>query len=91
MRTPPCDASFDLIYVDPPFNTGRQQVRLRRAMVRDPEGDRNAYRSERYRMVRVGSVAFTDVSDDYLAFLELRLVHAHRVLKPTGSLFVHLD
>jgi len=85
------DASFDLIYVDPPFNTGRAQTRSQLRTVRDEDGDRTGFQGKRYRTVKLGSKSFADSFDDYLAFLEPRFVQAQRVLKPTGSFFVHLD
>lgn len=85
------DGSFDLIYIDPPFNTGREQVRAQLRTVRDPEGDRVGYQGQRYRSVKVGQHSFADLFTDYLAFLEPRLVEAHRLLSPTGSFFLHLD
>jgi site-specific DNA-methyltransferase (adenine-specific) len=33
-------SSIDLIYIDPPFNTGKTQTRQRISTVRDVEGDR---------------------------------------------------
>ena len=83
--------TFDLIYIDPPFNTGKKQAHTQIKTVRDPSGDRTGFKGERYRTVRVGTKAFGDNFDDYLAFLEPRLHEAHRVLKPTGSFFLHLD
>lgn len=85
------DASFDLIYIDPPFNTGKVQSRTQIKTVRDESGDRTGFQGKRYRTVRIGSNAYADAFDDYLAFLEPRLVEAHRLLKPTGSFFLHID
>jgi site-specific DNA-methyltransferase (adenine-specific) len=85
------DSSFDLIYVDPPFNTGKVQERTRLKTVRDESGDRTGFQGKRYRTIALGSKAFDDRFTDYLGFLEPRLEHAHRLLSPTGSLFVHLD
>ncbi len=85
------DASFDLIYLDPPFNTGRVQSRARIQTIRDPNGARTGFRGNHYRTEAVGKMAYTDRFDDYLGFLMPRLVEAHRLLSPTGSLFVHLD
>lgn len=85
------DASFHLIYVDPPFNTGRPRTLARTRAVRDPEGDRRGFAGERYRTVHLGSTSFADRFDDYLAFLEPRLVEARRLLTPEGSFFLHLD
>jgi site-specific DNA-methyltransferase (adenine-specific) len=83
--------SFDLIYIDPPFNTGKTQARTHLRTLRDEKGDRRGFKGQRYRTVRVGSQSFADSFDDFLAFLEPRLVEAHRLLKPHGSFFLHLD
>lgn len=85
------DAAFDLIYIDPPFNTGRTQSRTQIRTVRDEQGDRTGFQGRRYRTLRVGSKAYGDSFDDYVGFLEPRLEHAHRLLKPTGSFFLHID
>jgi len=85
-------ASFDLIYVDPPFNTGKVQTRTRIRAVRDEAGgDRRGFAGRRYRTVKLGTRSFDDAFDDYLAFLEPRLVEAHRLLAPHGSFFLHID
>ena len=85
------DASFDLIYVDPPFNTGKRQSRARLKTVRDADGDRTGFQGARYRTIRLGRKSFADDFDDYLAFLEPRLAEARRLLAPTGSFFLHLN
>ena len=82
----------DLIYIDPPFNTGKTQSRESIRTVRDEEsGDRVGFQGQRYRTERIGSSVFDDQFEDYLAFLEPRLREAHRVLKPSGSFFLHVD
>lgn len=85
------DASFDLIYIDPPFNTGKTQARTQIKVFRDVNGDRTGFQGKRYASVKVGEKAFTDAFDDYLGFIEPRLREAHRLLKPTGSFFFHID
>jgi site-specific DNA-methyltransferase (adenine-specific) len=85
------DASFALVYIDPPFNTGKRQARTSVRTVRDAEGDRTGFGGHRYRTERVSERAYLDRFDDYLGFLEPRLVEARRVLRDDGSLFVHLD
>lgn len=85
------DASIDLIYIDPPFNTGRAQSRTSMRTARDDDGDRQGFRGLRYRTVKIGRGSFADAFDDYLAFLAPRLEEAHRLLRPTGSLLLHLD
>jgi len=85
------DASVDLIYIDPPFNTGHRQARPELRTVRDDAGDRTGFKGKRYRTVRIGSRSFSDAFDDYLGFLEPRIAHAHRVLKASGTMYLHLD
>jgi len=83
--------SVDLIYIDPPFNTGKQQRRVRLSTVRSQEGDRTGFSGNRYQTITLGSQQYTDIFDDYLAFLEPRLVEARRILRANGSLFFHID
>ncbi|MGI9146008.1 MAG: DNA-methyltransferase [Chloroflexota bacterium] len=86
------DGSIDLIYVDPPFNTGRRRTLERLRTVRDDAGgDRVGFQGHRYRTLRLGTSSYLDVFDDYLTFLEPRLAEFRRVLKATGTLYVHLD
>ncbi|MCO5045319.1 MAG: site-specific DNA-methyltransferase [Kiritimatiellae bacterium] len=90
LRTLP-EGSIDLIYVDPPFNTGKVQTRTQIAIEPDEHGDRRGFAGRTYRTLPLGTRAYADWFDDYLAFLEPRLAEAHRVLRPNGSLFLHLD
>ncbi len=83
--------SVDLIYIDPPFNTGRVQARTQIKTQTSENGDRTGFAGRRYETIKVGSKSYTDLFDDYLAFLEPRLVEAQRVLKPRGSLYFHID
>lgn len=85
------DASFDLIYIDPPFNTGQRQTRRSLRTTRDEGGDRVGFQGRRYQTTVVGSSSYSDRFDDYMAFLLPRLKEAHRLLKPSGSFFLHLD
>jgi len=84
--------SIDLIYIDPPFNTGREQKRSRLKTVRDESApDRRGFKGKGYRTEKLGEQAFGDSFDDFRAFLMPRLAGAHRVLKEKGSLFLHLN
>ncbi|MCH7739958.1 MAG: site-specific DNA-methyltransferase [Chloroflexi bacterium] len=80
-----------LIYIDPPFNTGKTQTMTQVRTVRSESGDRVGFKGRRYETVEVGTQKFGDLFDDYLGFLEPRLVEARRVLAETGSIYVHLD
>jgi len=83
--------SVDLIYIDPPFNTGKVRRRVQVKTVQSPSGDRIGFQGRRYESLVIGKKSFSDVFDDYLAFLEPRLIEAHRVLAPHGSLYFHID
>lgn len=83
--------SVKLIYIDPPFNTGKKQARKRLKTVRDEEGDRVGFKGQTYRTTVLGESSYHDAFDDYLGFLEPRLREAHRVLAADGSLYFHID
>jgi site-specific DNA-methyltransferase (adenine-specific) len=83
--------AFDLVYIDPPFNTGRRQRRDTIRVRRDDGGGRVGFGGRRYRSERIRSLAFDDAHEDYLAFLEPRLTEARRVLAMHGTLYFHID
>jgi len=85
------DGSFQLIYIDPPFNTGRLQRRTTLAVVRDDAGDRSGFQGHRYRSSQLAESSYRDTFDDYHAFLTPRLEHAHRLLAREGTLYFHID
>jgi site-specific DNA-methyltransferase (adenine-specific) len=82
---------FELIYMDPPFNTGRAQARSTLSAVADPDGDRVGFKGRRYRSELLRRLSFDDGFSDYLGFLEPRLREAHRLLAPHGTLYFHID
>jgi site-specific DNA-methyltransferase (adenine-specific) len=90
MRSLPSE-SIDLIYIDPPFNTGKAQTLTRLQTVADPDGDRTGFQGRRYRTVKLGSTSYLDIHDDYLTFLEPRFEEMKRLLRPAGSLYFHID
>jgi site-specific DNA-methyltransferase (adenine-specific) len=85
------DASFQLVYIDPPFNTGKVQARQTLQAVRDEDGQHTGFQGRRYATTLLSSSSYSDSFDDYLAFLEPRLLHAHRLLKQEGTLYFHID
>jgi site-specific DNA-methyltransferase (adenine-specific) len=86
------DGWVPLIYIDPPFNTGRSRRHTRlRVTADEQQGDRTGFQGRRYRTTALGSRQYADAFDDYCAFLEPRLLEAWRVLAPHGSIFIHLD
>jgi site-specific DNA-methyltransferase (adenine-specific) len=90
LQSLPAD-SVELIYIDPPFNTGKTQARTQIKTEADEDGDRTGFAGKRYSTVKVGSKAYNDIFDDFLTFLEPRLLEARRVLTPNGSLYFHID
>jgi site-specific DNA-methyltransferase (adenine-specific) len=85
------DESFQLIYLDPPFNTGKVQTRRTLAAVRDADGEHKGFQGARYSTRLLSQSSYRDHFDDYLAFLEPRLAHAHRLLAREGTLYFHID
>jgi len=83
--------SVQLIYIDPPFNTGHTQKRTQMRTTRSEHGDRTGFKGEKYRTERIGSQSFEDDFEDFQAFIKPRLVEAQRILAPTGSLYFHID
>ena len=84
------DKSFQLIYIDPPFNTGRKQVRTNRTSTESKTGNLG-FQGKRYEQAVNTVLSYDDEFADYWAFLEPRLIEAHRLLKQTGTLYLHLD
>ncbi len=85
------EASFPLIYLDPPFNTRKTQQRRRIRAFADEGGQRQGFGGKRYRTEALAAPVYADRFEDFEAFLIPRLEQAYRLLSPTGSLFVHLD
>jgi len=108
------DASVDLIYLDPPFNSNASYNQLFKA----PDGTSSAAQIEAFNdtwswndsaeeaygdVMRSGNGAAAEMlramrsflgENDmmaYLAMMAVRLLELHRVLRPTGSLYLHCD
>jgi site-specific DNA-methyltransferase (adenine-specific) len=85
------EASFDLVYLDPPFNTGRAQARRSLTTAADAAGDRVGFAGRRYRTRLLRTLSYDDAFADYLAFLEPRLRRCRELLAPHGTLYFHID
>src|SRR6266496_364236 len=89
------DASVDLVYLDPPFNSNADY----NVLFREPSGQVSQAQFHAF----TDTWSWADAADTYhqvidtcpnVAVVELmapRLVELHRVLKPTGSLYLHCD
>lgn len=82
---------FAMIYIDPPFNTGRTQRRQTLQTTRSATGTRLGFKGQSYETTQVKLLAYDDAFSDYWAFLEPRLEEAWRLLAPSGTLYLHLD
>lgn len=85
------DGAFQVIYLDPPFNTGRRQSRTPLRTTRSAAGSRIGFAGRSYDVVKGTVTSYDDDFADYWAFLEPRLEQARRLLAPTGTLYLHLD
>ncbi|MGZ6617618.1 MAG: DNA-methyltransferase [Solirubrobacteraceae bacterium] len=83
--------AFDLIYMDPPFNTGRAQARHTLTVTASADGDRLGFQGRRYSSTLLRTLSYDDQFGDYLAFLEPRLSRARELLAPHGTLYFHID
>jgi site-specific DNA-methyltransferase (adenine-specific) len=92
------DGAFTLIYLDPPFNTGRIQKRQATTSVRSTlasgahaSGTITGFKGQRYERIKGDLLGYDDQFEDYWAFLEPRLIEAWRLLADDGTLYLHLD
>ncbi|MBG82466.1 MAG: site-specific DNA-methyltransferase [Chloroflexi bacterium] len=87
------DESVELVYVDPPFNTQKVQVRKKLSTKRsvDGAGDRIGFKGQSYKTEIIDEKSYIDIHDDYLGFLRQRVEETYRVLASSGSFFLHLD
>ena len=85
------DGCCDLIYLDPPFNTGRPRTHRPIRTARDPAGDRTGFQGRRYRTTSLPASSYPDQFQDYLGFLRPRLRQCRRLLAAHGTLYLHLD
>ncbi len=87
-------ASFDLVYLDPPFNTGRAQARATLSVTRKDAtgpGSRTGFGGRRYSSRLLSRLSYDDQFADYLTFLEPRLARTRELLAPHGTLYFHID
>lgn len=90
MRAMP-DTSMQLVYLDPPFNTGRTQQRRTTRSVRDPDGTHLGFAGMTYTRTIEALSSYDDIFADYWGFLAPRLIEAYRLLRDDGTLYLHLD
>jgi site-specific DNA-methyltransferase (adenine-specific) len=81
-----------LVYIDPPFNTGKKQKRDRiRVQATDGEGDRTGFGGKNYVETKVESASYADDFEFFEDFLIPKIELAARCMTKDASLMVHLD
>ena len=85
------DGAFTVVYLDPPFNTGRSQARQSTTSVRSASGPIRGFKGQQYERIRGDLISYDDHFEDYWTFLEPRLSEAWRLLAADGTLYLHLD
>ena len=84
-----------LVYVDPPFNTGKRQTRRaeksRRAAKEESEKATRGFGGNLYVREREDGMSYPDDHGDYISFLRQRAELARRALAADGSMFLHVD
>jgi DNA modification methylase len=60
--------SFQLIYIDPPFNTGRSQVRTNRSSTQSETGTSVGFSGKKYDQVVKSVLSYDDEFADYWGF-----------------------
>lgn len=92
---------IDLIATDPPFNTGRNRESVGGKYVDQWRWEENVHRSwmddirdtnrPLVEVIEAAEHAHSENLGAFLCFLGVRLIEMKRVLKDTGSIYVHLD
>ena len=96
-------ASVDLIYLDPPFNSNANYAAPIGSEAAGAEfkdtwtlNDVDAawldlIEAKHPQLNRVIHAAMTDSDKSYLIYMAVRLIEMHRILKATGSIYLHCD
>lgn len=85
------DETFQLIYIDPPFNTGKVQERRTLRTDRSNDGDRVGFQGRSYSTTELSRMGYLDAFEDYLEFIGPKLEEARRLLRADGTLYFHID
>ncbi|MEO8357426.1 MAG: DNA methyltransferase [Chloroflexota bacterium] len=82
------DESIDLIYIDPPFNTGKTQKHTRVKTVKSKDGSRIGFQGNTYETIELGTKAYQD-SFNFLdgKSIDSDIEKAYQNLAPEASLY----
>src|SRR4051812_38319511 len=85
------EGRFDVIYIDPPFNTGSTRTLTRMRTERNPSGPSNGFGGHRYTREALSALSYGDVFDDFVEFIAPKLERARDLLAEHGTLYFHID
>lgn len=85
------EKSIRLIYIDPPFNTGKQMTYTKIKTVKDEDGDRTGYNDQKYKTKSVSTLSYNDKIEDYISYVIDRVKKSYQLLQNNGSIFLHVD
>lgn len=85
--------SVRLIYIDPPFNTGKQQRynKIKTTRTDGVDGGARGYGGRRYNRQTLSQHSYADAFTNYIDFLGERVAVAYDLLQADGSFFLHVD
>lgn len=83
--------SVQLIYIDPPFNTGKRMTYNKIATEKNANGGRTGYNGKRYETHNISKLSYDDKYDEYVEYITERIKLALPLLAKDGSLFLHID
>lgn len=85
------DGSVQMIYTDPPFNTGKVQKRQSIKTTQSSKGSRVGFQGKTYTETKGDIYSYNDSFKDFWGFMEPRLEEMWRILSEEGTLYLHLD
>ena len=85
------DAFFDVIYIDPPFNTGTRRTLKRMRTTRDPVAGTAGFGGHRYTREVLSALSYDDAFDDFAEFIVPLLTRARDLLADHGTIYFHID
>ena len=98
--------TIDLIYLDPPFNTKKnykapigspaegasfKDIWTDEDVKDEWHGEIAEQNQELYQIIQASKIVYDKSMKIYLTAMAVRLFEMHRILKPTGSIYLHCD
>lgn len=98
--------TIDLIYLDPPFNTNKEykapigspaegasfkDIWTDKDVENDWHGEIAETHQHLYEIIQASQAVYDKSMRIYLTAMAVRLFEMHRILKPTGSIYLHCD